>query len=91
MRALLLVAAAMLVVTGCATVRDAMDWTKPAATLPQLTADDVDCEREARDAGHTPDLIVGGLADVARYAVEESQRNHAYDRCMRARGYERRA
>ena len=89
MRTLLLVAAAMLV-TGCATVRDATDWTRPAATPQQATADDVDCEREARDAGHTPDLIVGGLADVARYAVEESQRDHAYDRCMRARGYERR-
>jgi hypothetical protein len=90
MRMLVLVAAAMLV-TGCATVRDATEWTKPAATLPQLTADDVDCEREARDAGHTPDLIVGGVADAVRFAIEESQRDHSYERCMRARGYERRA
>jgi hypothetical protein len=90
MKAVTVLAAAMLI-TGCSAVHDPLDWTKGAATMQQLTADDVDCEREARDAGYTPDLIVGGVADIVRYTIEESQRKASYDRCMHARGYERRA
>jgi hypothetical protein len=77
--------------TGCTTIHEPTDWKKPAATMQQLTADDVECERVARDAGHTPDLIVGGVVDVVRLAIEAGQRESSYRGCMRSRGYERRA
>jgi len=44
--------------------------------------------RDAREAGWTPDLVVGGLVDVARYVVEERQRTGAYRRCMLSKGYQ---
>jgi hypothetical protein len=90
MRVVLAVLAALML-TGCATIHEPADWTKPASTMQQITADDVECERVARDAGHTPDLIVGGLVDVARLAVENRQREASYQSCMRSRGYARRA
>jgi hypothetical protein len=88
---LLLAVLAVVALTGCTTIHDPADWKKTAATMQQLTADDVECERVSRDAGHTPDLIVGGVVDVVRIAIESGQRESAYRSCMRSRGYERRA
>ena len=88
---LVLAVLAGVALTGCATIHDLTDWTKPATTMQQITADDVECERVARDAGHTPDLIVGGVVDVVRLAVEAKQRERSYRGCMQSRGYERRA
>jgi hypothetical protein len=75
---------------GCSTKYDlsGADWTKPGTLLQQVTYDEMECVRAARDGGHTPDLIVGGLVDVGRYFVEESQRRGTYQRCMEARGYQ---
>ena len=62
---------------GCSTKYElsGADWSRPGV-------------RAARDAGHTPDLIVGGLADVGRYFAEERQRGGVYRSCMQARGYQ---
>jgi outer membrane lipoprotein SlyB len=79
----------LVTLAGCSTKYDlsGSDWTKSGAMLPDVTYDEMECVRTARDAGATPDLVVGGLVDVARYAIEESQRAGAYRRCMAARGY----
>ena len=89
MRALLAVVAIVLPLAGCYTRYDLVgaEWTKPDTMIQQTTQDEIDCVREAREAGSTPDLIVGGLADVGRYVVEEGQRRGAYERCMATRGY----
>ena len=79
----------LLTLAGCTTKYDltGSDWTKPGTMIQQTTQDEIDCVRDAREAGSTPDLIVGGLADVARVMIEESQRRDSYKRCMTARGY----
>jgi len=84
----LLVAAGTL--AGCTAKYDlsGADWTKPDAGIQIVTLDEMECVREAREAGWTPDLIVGGVADVARLVVEERQRAGAYRSCMLAKGYQ---
>jgi hypothetical protein len=81
---------ALLLLGGCYTKYDLVgaDWTKPGTLLPQTTQDEMDCVRDAREAGWTPDLIVGGVVDVARVLIEEGQRSGAYKRCMVAKGYQ---
>lgn len=75
---------------GCSTKYDlsGADWTRPGALIQDATYDEMECVRAAREAGSTPDLIVGGLADLARYFVEERQRSGEYHSCMHARGYQ---
>ncbi|HXH84015.1 MAG TPA: hypothetical protein VNN07_13970 [Candidatus Tectomicrobia bacterium] len=84
--ALLVLAISM---AGCGVRHDLAGdaWAKPDATIQQVTLDEIECARLARDAGQTPELIVGGLADVGRYVVEERQRGAAYSGCMTAKGY----
>ena len=80
---------AILLLAGCATKYDlsGRDWTKPGALFQQVTEDEMNCVRDAREAGSTPDLILGGLVDLARYGIEETQRRGSYERCMTAKGY----
>lgn len=80
---------AILLLSGCANKFDLSgnDWTKSNTMFQQTTQDEMDCVRAAREAGWTPDLILGGLIDVARFNVEEAQRRGSYARCMTARGY----
>jgi len=75
---------------GCSIKYDlsGADWTKPDTMVQEATYDEMACVRAARDAGHTPDLIVGGVVDVGRYTVEEYQRRDAYRGCMQTRGYQ---
>jgi hypothetical protein len=75
---------------GCSTKYDltGADWAKPGGLIQDVTYDEMECVRTAREAGSTPDLIVGGVADVARYFIEEGQRTGAYRDCMLARGYQ---
>jgi outer membrane lipoprotein SlyB len=75
---------------GCSTKYDlsGAEWTKSGTMVQDITYDEMECVREAREAGLTPDLVVGGLVDVARYVVEERQRTGAYYRCMLAKGYQ---
>jgi len=86
----LLALLAILSLTGCATKYDlsGSDWTKANTMIQQTTQDEMDCVREAREAGYTPDLIVGGLVDIARFEIEEAQRRGSYARCMTAKGYQ---
>jgi hypothetical protein len=78
------------ILTGCGTKYDltGAHWTKSGSRTPDATYDEMECVRGAREVGSTPDLIVGGVADVARYFVEERQRAGAYRDCMLARGYQ---
>ena len=75
---------------GCSTKYDltGADWTKSGTMIQDITYDEMECVRAAREAGSTPDVIVGGVADVARYFVEERQRKGAYHDCMLAKGYQ---
>jgi len=81
----------LVALTGCTAKYDlaGLEWTKPAMTYQQVTLDEIDCAREAREASHTPDLLVGGMVDVGREAYEELRRSGTYDRCMIGRGYAR--
>jgi hypothetical protein len=76
--------------TGCSVKYDltGTDWTKTGTLIQDVTYDEMECVRSAREAGHTPDLIVGGLVDVGRYVVEERQRSGTYHECMQAKGYQ---
>lgn len=80
----------ILLLTGCATKYDltGSDWTKPNHMIQQTTQDEMDCVRGAREAGWTPDLILGGMLDLARFGIEELQRRGSYTRCMSAKGYQ---
>jgi hypothetical protein len=75
---------------GCSVKYDLSggDWLKAGALVQEVTYDEMECVRAAREGGHTPDLFVGGLVDVGRYFVEENQRSGTYGRCMEARGYQ---
>jgi outer membrane lipoprotein SlyB len=75
---------------GCSTKYDlsGSDWKKSGTMYQDVTYDEMECVRDAREAGWTPDLVVGGLADVGRYVVEERQRTGAYRRCMLSKGYQ---
>lgn len=88
---LALILVALIGLTGCTFKYDlsGLDWTKPGALIQTVTLDEMECVRAAREAGSTPDLIVGGLVDVGRVAVEETQRASAYRQCMIAKGYQR--
>jgi hypothetical protein len=90
MKATLALAAAV-ALSGCVTItiHDPSDWTKPAATIQQVTFDDLECERQSRDIYGTPDLIVGGIVDIPRIIIENNQRDSIYNRCMKDRGYEK--
>ena len=80
----------LLLLSGCATKYDltGADWTKPGTMIQQTTLDEIDCVRNAREAGWTPNLILGGLIDLGRWTVEETQRRSSYKRCMTAKGYQ---
>jgi hypothetical protein len=75
---------------GCSVKYDltGADWTKPGTMIQDATYDEMECVRGAREAGATPDLIVGGLVDVGRFFVEDRQRSSAYRSCMTAKGYQ---
>jgi hypothetical protein len=75
---------------GCSVKYDlsGADWKKPGVNIQTVTLDEMECVREAREAGRTPDLVVGGLVDVGRYFVEERQREARYLGCMQAKGYQ---
>ncbi len=84
-----LVLATVLVLPACTAIHNPSDWTKPAATMQQLTFDDMECERESRTIPGTFDPFVGGVADIPRIMIENGQREHIYTRCMQDRGYEK--
>jgi hypothetical protein len=86
-RALVLLAA--LALSGCASQLDiaGLEWGKSGVGTDQVTLDELECAREANEAGRPPDLFVGGLVDVARVIAEESIRTNAFNGCMKGKGY----
>jgi hypothetical protein len=78
------------VLAGCAPQFDigGGDWTKSGAQIQQTTLDAMECARLASRAYWTPDLFIGGLADVARIYVEDAQMTGAFSRCMESKGYQ---
>jgi hypothetical protein len=87
---LLVALVALGTLAGCSVKYDlsGAEWTKPGALIQTVTLDEMECVRAAREAGSTPELWIGGLADVVRYGIEESQRGGAYRSCMQAKGYQ---
>ena len=87
-----LILLAVWAVAGCASQFDiaGTDWGKAGTTLNQVTLDELECAREAADAGRPPDLIVGGVVDVVRVVIEEGNRTATFNGCMTARGYTKR-
>jgi hypothetical protein len=82
--------AGLLVLAGCAPHFDigGGEWTRPGSPVQQITLDEMECARTASRAYWTPDLIVGGLADVVRVKTEDGQMVSAFDSCMRSKGYQ---
>ncbi len=81
---------AVLLASGCTTHLGLRgdEWAKPGATVSQVTWDEINCVRDATDAGQTPDLVVGGLVDIPRLVIREGGRKTAYDHCMTKKGYQ---
>ena len=82
--------ATALAIAGCAPHFDigGGEWTKPGAPVQQTTLDEMECARTASRAYWTPDLIVGGLADVVRVKIENDQMVSSFNGCMRSKGYQ---
>lgn len=83
-------AAAACLLAGCAPQFDigGGGWAKPGAEIRQVTLDQMECARTASHAYWTPESYVGGLADVVRVKVEDSQMTGAFSRCMESKGYQ---
>ena len=78
---------AALLLTGCTLDLDAAHWAK-AQTLPQqVTADEYLCAHRALLIGPGPDLVLGGLLDVLRLALQERRQDSTFDGCMASQGY----
>lgn len=88
MRALALLAVAMLL-TGCVLDLRGTEWKKPGAMFQEVSLVETECARSAFEIGTGPDLILGGLLDVGRIAVQESRQSSAFSDCMKHAGYER--
>ncbi len=85
---LVLVAAAVLL-AGCAMDLSGSAWKKSGAMFQQVTADEMKCARQTYEIGYAPDLVVGGLLDVLRLAVNEARLQSAFSSCMTRTGYVR--
>jgi len=85
---LVLVAAAVLL-AGCAMDLSGSAWKKSGAMFQQVTADEMECARQTYEIGYAPDLVVGGLLDVLRLAVNEARLQSAFRSCMTRTGYAR--
>ena len=88
MRALALLAVAMLL-SGCVLDLRGTEWKKPGAMFQEVSLVETECARNAFLIGPGPDLILGGLLDVGRLAVQESRQASAFSDCMKQAGYER--
>jgi len=91
-RARLVACAAALALAGCTAGLDVSGarWSKPSASVQEVTLDAMECARSTTDVGRTPDLLIGGVADAVRFGIRERTRQRVYEQCMTSRGYERR-
>jgi hypothetical protein len=89
MRAYAALVAAVLLLTGCTLDLRGTEWKKPGAMFQDVSLVEVECARRAFEIGPGPDLILGGLLDVGRIAVQESRQANAFSDCMTGAGYQR--
>jgi hypothetical protein len=89
MRACAALLAAVLLLTGCTLDLRGTEWKKPGAMFQDVSLVETDCARRAFEIGPGPDLILGGLLDVGRIAVQESRQANAFNDCMTSAGYQR--
>ena len=86
----LLALAALVGGAGCASATMGVagsGWAKPATGVQQVTFDEMDCARAAQGTGRTPDLVLGGVFDVARLVIDHARERGTFERCMAGRGY----
>lgn len=88
MRLAVLVLTAALV-AGCALDLGGTKWTKSGAMFHEVTAVEIQCARTAFETIVGPDLVLGGLFDVARTASLETTQADVFSDCMTAQGYAR--
>jgi hypothetical protein len=88
MRAFLVVVAALSLV-GCTLDLWGTEWRKQGAMVQEVSLTEVECARKAFEIGSGPDLVLGGLLDVVRLAIQESAQAAAFDSCMTTAGYQR--
>jgi|GraSoiStandDraft_10_1057309.scaffolds.fasta_scaffold879436_1 hypothetical protein len=81
--------AAGLLLAGCTLDLRGTEWGKPGAMFQDVSLVEVECARKAFEIGPGPDLILGGLLDVGRIAVQESRQANAFGDCMTSAGYQR--
>lgn len=86
---ILVALAAVLLLAGCALDLRGTEWKKSGAIVQDVSLVEVECARTAFLIGPGPDLILGGLLDVARFAIQESRQHGAFDDCMTSAGYQR--
>lgn len=86
MKTLLALCVAVLV-AGCALDLEATKWKKPQTMAQQVTADEYVCAHAAFAIGPGLDLVLGGLLDVLRLALQETRQSDAFDNCMTSKGY----
>jgi hypothetical protein len=89
MRAYAALLAAILLLTGCTLDLRGTEWKKPGAMFQDVSLVETGCARKAFEIGPGPDLILGGLLDVGRIAVQESRQANAFNDCMTSAGYQR--
>ena len=85
--AILVLTAALL--AGCALDLGGTEWKKSGAMFHEVTAVEIQCARTAFETIVGPDLVLGGLFDVARAASLEATQAGAFSDCMTAQGYSR--
>jgi hypothetical protein len=79
--------AVMLGLAGCTLDLEGTKWQRPQMMAQQITAAEYECAHKAFAVGPGPDLILGGLLDVKRLAVQEWRQSKTFDDCMTALGY----
>jgi hypothetical protein len=89
MRACVALLAAVLLLTGCTLDLRGTEWKKPGTMFQEVSLVEVECARKAFEIGPGPDLILGGLLDAGRIAVQESKQANAFSDCMTGAGYQR--
>lgn len=85
--AILVLTAALL--AGCALDLGGTEWKKSGAMFHEVTAVEIQCARTAFETIVGPDLVLGGLFDVARAASLEATQADVFSDCMTAQGYAR--
>jgi hypothetical protein len=80
---------AVLLLTGCALDLGGTEWKKPGAMFQDVSLIETECARKAFEIESGPDLILGGLLNVGRLAIQEWRQASAFSDRMTSAGYQR--